>query len=93
MLDGHRGGETPDPIPNSEVKLVSVSYCTIVRKPMGSGRSCQASSFLFVHKGEGKAVEKHTSVDFIGFLDEMDSITDPEKEIHIIADRYSAHRS
>ena len=32
-------------------------------------------------------------MDFIGFLDEIDSITDPKKEIHIIADNYSAHKS
>jgi transposase len=50
---------------------------------------------LFVHKGEvyGKAVQKHRSAEFISFLDEIDNITDPTKDIHVIVDNFSAHKS
>jgi Integrase core domain. len=48
---------------------------------------------LFVHKVYGKAVEKHRSVEFIEFLDKIDKITDSEKDIHLIIDNYSAHKS
>lgn len=50
---------------------------------------------LFVHKGEvyGKAIEKHRSIEFIQFLDELGEMTDPKKELHVIIDNYSAHKS
>jgi Integrase core domain. len=50
---------------------------------------------LFVHKGEiyGKPIERHRSQEFIEFLEEINSIIDPEKEVHLIVDNFSAHTS
>lgn len=50
---------------------------------------------LFVHKGEvyGRPIQSHRSTEFISFLDEIDSITDPVKDIYVIIDNFSAHRS
>ena len=39
---GHSGGETPEPIPNSEDKSASVLYCTEVREPSGTMGRCHA---------------------------------------------------
>lgn len=46
---------------------------------------------LFVHKDEvyGKAIEKHRSIEFIQFLDELGEMTDPKKGLYIILDNLS----
>lgn len=50
---------------------------------------------LFVHKGDvyGKAIQRHGAAEFTSFLGEIDAATDPAKDIHIIADNFSAHKS
>ncbi len=45
---GQSGGETPVPIPNTEVKPVYVLYCTQVREPSGNTESCYAHLLLLI---------------------------------------------
>lgn len=40
-----------------------------------------------------ECVSTHNSTDFIGFLKELDKECKPGKELHIIVDKYSAHKS
>jgi hypothetical protein len=39
--DGHSGGVTPVPIPNTEVKPACVAFCTVVREPTGIWLRCR----------------------------------------------------
>jgi transposase len=50
---------------------------------------------LEVHTGhvEGKTVERHTSQAFISFLDQVVATQPKEREIHIICDNLSAHKT
>lgn len=41
----------------------------------------------------GKTASPHTSAEFIGFLEDLLATVEPEKEIHIIADNLSAHKT
>jgi len=42
---------------------------------------------------EGKTAERHTSVEFVDFLQQVVSRCPPEQEIHIILDNLSAHKT
>jgi transposase len=44
-------------------------------------------------KVQGKTAERHTSVEFVGFLDQVVSSCKPKQEIHIILDNLSAHKT
>jgi transposase len=44
-------------------------------------------------KVEGKTAERHTSVEFVDFLQQVVSGCQPEQEIHIILDNLSAHKT
>lgn len=51
---------------------------------------------LDVHNGEALAAPipgKNNSINFCGFLDEIESVVDPTLEIHIVLDNGSSHRS
>jgi transposase len=41
----------------------------------------------------GKTAERHTSDEFVAFLDQIVSSQRPDREIHIIADNLSAHKT
>lgn len=41
----------------------------------------------------GKTAERHTSTEFISFLNELVSKTPAEKDIHIVLDNLSAHKT
>ena len=41
----------------------------------------------------GKTAARHTSRDFVDFLDEVVSLCPPEQQIHIILDNLSAHKT
>lgn len=44
-------------------------------------------------KVQGKTAERHTSLEFVGFLDQVVSTCEPQQEIHIILDNLSAHKT
>jgi transposase len=44
-------------------------------------------------KVQGKTAERHTSAEFVGFLEEIISGCKPRQEIHIILDNLSAHKT
>ena len=44
-------------------------------------------------KVEGKTAERHTSVEFVGFLQQVVSSCPPGQEIHMILDNLSAHKT
>src|SRR5450432_14371 len=44
-------------------------------------------------KVQGKTAERHTSAEFVGFLEEIISSCKPRQEIHIILDNLSAHKT
>jgi transposase len=50
---------------------------------------------LETHTGAviGKTAERHTSDEFVAFLDQIVSSQRPDREIHIIADNLSAHKT
>jgi len=50
---------------------------------------------LKVHEGEvfAKTEEKHTHVEFLGFLDEVYDRWGQDKELHIVVDNFSAHKT
>lgn len=41
----------------------------------------------------GKTAQRHTSAEFVGFLEDLLATVEPEKEIHLIADNLSAHKT
>jgi transposase len=44
-------------------------------------------------KVQGKTAERHTSAEFVDFLDQLVSRCNPHQEIHIILDNLSAHKT
>ena len=44
-------------------------------------------------KVQGKTTERHTSAEFVSFLDQVVSSCKPQQEIHIILDNLSAHKT
>jgi transposase len=44
-------------------------------------------------KVHGKTAARHTSEEFVGFLDEVVALCPPLQEIHVIADNLSAHKT
>lgn len=50
---------------------------------------------LKVHEGEvfAKTEEKHTHVEFLGFLNEVYAHWGQDKELHIVMDNFSAHKT
>lgn len=44
-------------------------------------------------KVHGKTAERHTSLEFVGFLEQVIAGCDPQQEIHIILDNLSAHKT
>jgi transposase len=44
-------------------------------------------------KVQGKTAERHTSAEFVGFLEEIISGCKPRQEVHIILDNLSAHKT
>jgi transposase len=44
-------------------------------------------------KVHGKTAERHTSEEFVAFLDEVVALCAPHQEIHVIADNLSAHKT
>jgi transposase len=44
-------------------------------------------------KVQGKTAERHTSAEFVGFLEQIISGCKPNQEIHIILDNLSAHKT
>lgn len=44
-------------------------------------------------KVHGKTALRHTSQDFVGFLDEVVALCEPQQDIHIILDNLSAHKT
>jgi transposase len=44
-------------------------------------------------KVQGKTAERHTSAEFVDFLEQMVSGCKPQQEIHIILDNLSAHKT
>jgi transposase len=44
-------------------------------------------------KVQGKTAERHTSAEFVGFLEQLVSGCLPQQEIHIILDNLSAHKT
>ena len=44
-------------------------------------------------KVHGKTAERHTSAEFVGFLEQIVSTCTPQQEIHIILDNLSAHKT
>ena len=48
---------------------------------------------LNTRTGQGKTAPRHTSTEFVGFLSQIIATQPKEKEIHIIADNLSAHKT
>src|ERR1700731_1461766 len=44
-------------------------------------------------KVQGKTAERHTSAEFVGFLQQVVSTCEPGQEIHVILDNLSAHKT
>jgi transposase len=44
-------------------------------------------------KVHGKTAARHSSEEFVGFLDEVVALCPPLQEIHVIADNLSAHKT
>jgi transposase len=44
-------------------------------------------------KGHGKTAARHTSEEFVGFLDQVVSSCKPQQEVHVILDNLSAHKT
>src|SRR5579863_2539846 len=44
-------------------------------------------------KVQGKTAERHTSIEFVGFLEQVVSSCKPGQEVHIILDNLSAHKT
>jgi len=44
-------------------------------------------------KVQGKTAERHTSAEFVGFLEQVIDSCDPRQEVHIILDNLSAHKT
>jgi transposase len=44
-------------------------------------------------KVQGKTAARHTSAEFVGFLEHVVSVCKPQQEIHIILDNLSAHKT
>ena len=54
----------------------------------------QAAAALNIQTGEvhGKTTARHTSQDFVGFLEDVVATCEPDQEIHVILDNLSAPR-
>jgi transposase len=65
----------------------------MVLNTTGTERSLYAALDTATGRVHGKTAARHTSRDFVAFLEEVVSLCPPHQQIHIILDNLSAHKT